>query len=47
MYNAKYKMFGQAKEVPAALISALPLENCIKLKILITPMTSRLQDGCQ
>ena len=27
MYNAKYKKFGQAKEVPAALLSALPPEN--------------------
>ena len=40
-------MFGQAKEVPAALISALPPEDCIKLKIFIAPMSSRLQDGCQ
>ena len=34
-------------EVPATLLSALPPENHFKLKILATPMCSRLQDGCQ
>ena len=30
-------MFGQAKEAPTALLSALPPENRVKLKTLITP----------